>query len=66
MTLPGTYNAIFENTKERVEEMVKDSDRIARAVWKRVNPFKKLFYYGGSYKKFKEAFDGPFKRLGLI
>ena len=66
MTLPILYDEIFETTRERVKECVKDSDKIARAVWKRVNPFKKLFLYGGSFKKFKEDFNVPFKRLGLI
>lgn len=66
MNLPIVYNELFERTKEKVEEAVKDGDGIARAVWKRVNPFKKLFLYGGSFKKFKEEFNAPFKRLGLI
>lgn len=66
MNLPIVYNEIFERTKEQVEEFAKDSDKIARAIWKRVNPFKKLFLYGGSFKKFKEKFNAPFKRLGLI
>ncbi len=66
MNLPIVYNELFERTKERVEELSKDSDKIARAIWKRVNPFKKLFLYGGSFKKFKEEFNAPFKRLGLI
>ena len=66
MNLPIVYTELFERTKEQVEEFSKDSDKIARAIWKRVNPFKKLFLYGGSFKKFKEAFNAPFKRLGLI
>ncbi len=66
MNLPIIYTELFERTKEQVEEFSKDSDKIARAIWKRVNPFKKLFLYGGSFKKFKEAFNAPFKRLGLI